>query len=146
MGTAAAAAGLVGAPVGAAVTLQRHHPGLVLGTSVAELGALAGLAGTGSLASFAALLATSALLAAVVVTNTRRVLAVTGMGTVVLTATITGWPNGVAGPAERALELPQPSGLGVRVAVAGRTWWVDRSSFGSLRLARTLLKPDANER
>jgi hypothetical protein len=146
MGTAAAAAALVGAPVGAAVTLQRHHPGIVLGTSVAELGALAWLAATGSLASFAALLATSAVLIAVVATNARRVLAVTGMGTVVLTASVTGWPNGVDGPAERTLELPQPSGLGVRLAVAGRTWWVDRSSFGSLRLARTLQRPDPDDR
>jgi hypothetical protein len=143
LGAAAAATALLGVPVAAAVVLQRHHPGLVLGASVAELAALAWLVGTGSLAAFAGLVATSAVLTLVVATNRRRVLAFTSMGTVVLTASITGRPTGVAGPAERTLELPPPSGLGVRVAVAGGTWWVDRSSFGSLRRARTMPRPDA---
>jgi hypothetical protein len=144
LGTAAGAAALLGTPVGAAVTLQRHHPGLVLGVSLLELAALAWLVGTGSVVSFAVLLAASAALATAVATNRRQVLAVTGMGTVVLTASITGWPNGIVGPAERALELPPPSGLGARVSIGGRTWWIDRSSFASLRRARTMLRPGAD--
>jgi hypothetical protein len=145
MGAAAGAAALVGVPVGAAVPLQRHHPGFVLGVSIAELAAVSWLIATASLASFTALLAMSALLGAVVATNSRRVLAMTGMGAVVLTATITGWPNGIVGPAERTLELPPPSGLGVRVRIAGREWWVDRSSFRSLRQARAMHGNDGGQ-
>jgi hypothetical protein len=145
MGTAAAAAALLGTPVGAAVTLQRHHPGLVLGASLAELAALVSLIATGSLASFAVLVAASAALVGLVATNRRRVLAVTGMGTVILAASLTGWPNGVVGPAERDLELPEPSGLGVGITVGGRPWWVDRSSFASLRRARTMRRPDGGD-
>ena len=137
-GTAAAAAELLGTPVSAAVTLQRHHPGLVLGASVAELAALAWLIGTGSLASFVVLVAASAALATVAATNRRQILAVTGMGTVVLAASITGWPSGIVGPAERTLELPAPAGLGARIRVGGQTWWIDRSSFRSLTRARAM--------
>ncbi len=125
----AAAGAILGTPVSAAVLLQRHHPGLVLGASLAELAALGSLIATGSLAGFIVLLATSAALAAVVATNRREVLAVTGLGTVVLAASLSGWPNGVVGPAERTVDLPPPAGLGVRVTLGGRSWWVDRSSF-----------------
>jgi hypothetical protein len=143
-GTAAAAAALLGTPVGAAVTLQRHHPGLVLVASVAELAALAWLIGTGSLASFGVLVATSVALATIAATNRRQILAMTGMGTVILAASITGWPNGIVGPAERTLELPAPAGLGARIRVSGRTWWIDRSSFRSLTRARALQQRDAD--
>jgi hypothetical protein len=144
MGTAAAATALLSTPVGAAVTLQRHHPGLVLGASLAELAALVWLIATGSLASFIVLVAASAALAGLVATNRRRVLAVTGMGTVILAASITGWPSGVVGPADRALELPEPSGLGARITVSGQAWWIDRSSFASLRRARAMGHADGD--
>ena len=142
-GTAAAAA-LLGTPVGAAVTLQRHHPGLVLVASVAELATLAWLIGTGILASFVVLVATSAALATIAATNRRQILAVTAMGTVILAASITGRPNGIVGPAERTLELPAPAGLGARIRVGGRTWWIDRSSFRSLTRARAMQPGDGD--
>lgn len=143
-GTAAAAAALLGTPVGAAVTLQRHHPALVLGASIAELATLAWLIAAGSLPSFVILVTTSAALATIAATNRRQILAVTGMGTVILAASITGWPNGIVGPAERTLELPAPAGLGARIRVGGRTWWIDRSSFRSLTRARAMQQRDGD--
>ena|SRR5947209_7305982 len=143
-GTTAAAAALLGTPVAAAVTLQRHHPGLVLGASVAELATLGWLIGTGSLAAFVLLVATSAALATVAATNRRQILAVTGMGTVILAASLTGWPNGIVGPAERTLVLPAPSRLGARIRVGGRTWWIDPSSSRDLTRARAVQQRPAD--
>ncbi len=139
-GIAAAAAKLLGTSVESALPLQRHPPWVVLTASVAELGALAVLIGTGSIAAGVLLLACSVLLVVVVVTNTRRVLVITAKGNVILTASTSGWPDGVVGPADPAIRLPEPAGLGVAVTIGGGRWWIDRSSYRSLRRARSLAR------
>src|ERR1700730_1600610 len=138
MGILAGASKLLGTPVSAIVPLQRHHPGQVLAASVAEIGTLVGLVVTGSLAMLIALVTVSALLVGLAVTNTRRVLALTAMGNVVLTASLSGWPTGISGPTRTDVALPEPAGLGVKIELAGNPWWVDRSWFGSLRKARAI--------
>src|ERR1700730_11803403 len=130
MGILAGASKLLGTPVSAVVPLQRHHPGHVLAASVAEIGALVGLVVTGSLAMLIALVTLSALIVGLAVTNTRRVLAVTAMGNVVLTASLSGWPTGISGPTGTDVALPDPTGLGVSIALDGSRWWVDRAWFG----------------
>jgi len=138
MGILAGAGKLLGTPVSAVVPLQRHHPGQVLAASGAEIGALVGLVVTGSLAALIALVAVSAVLVGLALTNTRRVLALTAMGTVVLTASMSGWPTGVGGPMTTDVALPEPAGLGVSIDLAGRRWWVDRAWFGALAKARAI--------
>jgi hypothetical protein len=61
----------------------------------------------------------------------------TTKGNVLLTASTSGWPNGVVGPADRSLVLPRPSGLGVAVRLGTASWWIDRSSYRSLNRARS---------
>jgi hypothetical protein len=74
----------------------------------------------------------------VVVTNTRRVLVLTTKGNVILTASTTGWPNGVVGPAGESLRLPAPAGMGVTLTLGTTTWWIDRSSYRWLSRARSM--------
>lgn len=140
LGLVSAAGKLLGTPVTAIVPLQRHSPALMLGASIAELAALAALVVTASLAALAVLIVLSAVLVAGLFSNTRKMIAVTDMGTVILSASLSGWPNGVTGPGPRHLDLPEPHGVGVRVRLepGGRTWWVDRASFRYLERARTL--------
>jgi hypothetical protein len=116
--------------------VQRYHPAIVLAVSVAEISALAGVVATGSPAAMVLLLGLSVVLTALALTNSRQVVALTGKGNVMLTASISGRPAGVLGPVDRDLSLPEPAGLGVSVDVGGRIWWVDRSSFLFLRRAR----------
>jgi hypothetical protein len=137
-GIPAAAAKVLGTSLEAVVPLQRHPPRLVLAASVAELMALGALITTGAAAAMAALVACSTVLLAVVFTNTRRVLVITTKGNVILTASTSGWPNGVVGPAEQSLQLPAPVGIGVPMTVGTSTWWVDRSSYYWLKRARSL--------
>jgi hypothetical protein len=133
----AAAARLLATSVDAAVPLQRHPPSLVLGVSLLELLAVGSLIATGSPVAMGLLLVCSVILLAVMFTNTRRVLAMTTKGNVLLTASTSGWPNGVVGPADRSLVLPRPSGLGVAVRLGTASWWIDRSSYRSLNRARS---------
>jgi hypothetical protein len=132
----AGASELLGAPVAAVVPLQRHHPAIVLAASIAEISALAALVATGSLAAMVALIGLSLVLIVVVGSNRRQVVALTRAGNVVLTASASGRPTGVAGPLVPDLCLPPPTGLGVSLEIGGRIWWVDRSSFRLLRRAR----------
>jgi hypothetical protein len=129
--------------VSAVVPLQRHPPALVLGVSVAELIAAIALVATGSLVAFVALLLISVALGFVVATNRRQVLVLTGKGNVILSASMSGWPNGVIGPADRHIMLPEPKGLGMVVIVAGQPWWVDRSSYRWLAQARSVQEAEA---
>jgi hypothetical protein len=145
LGLTGGASKLLGTTVASTVPLQRHKPSLVLGASLAELAALAALVATGSLAAMLALVAASVALVVVMVTNTRTVVALTDKGNVLLSASLRGWPTGVAGPAPRKLDLPPPAGLGVRVEIAGETWWVDRSAFRLLRRARDMAAADVEE-
>ncbi len=145
MGLQAGASKLLGTPVAAAIPLQRHPPAAVLVASLAEIGALAGLMATGSAAALAVLVAVSAVLVLIGATNTRRVLALTGMGNVVLAASVSGWPEGVVGPGPRDLDIPEPAGLGVRLDIAGTSWWVDRSSFRFVRRARLVQADGSTE-
>jgi hypothetical protein len=140
----AGASKLLGTPVSAVVPLQRHHPGLVLAASAAELAAFVGLLVSGSLAMLIALIALSALLVGVGLTNTRAVLAVSAMGDVVLTASLSGWPTGVSRTTKNKVALPAPAGLGVKVELDGTSWWVDRSWFGLLRTARSIEATNAD--
>ena len=135
-GLVAGASQLLGTSVAAVVPLQRRQPLSVLAASVAEIAALAALVATGSVTALVVLAVLSAVLVAVVATNTRRVLALTNKGNVLLRASVSGWPEGVVGPAPRQLEIPEPAGLGVSLEIAGTTWWVDRSYFRFLRRAR----------
>jgi hypothetical protein len=139
-GIPAAAAKVLGTSCDAIVPLQRH-PRMVLASSLAELVALGALIATGAVAAMVALLVCSAGLVAVAFTNTRRVLVITSKGNVILSASTSGWPNGVVGPADRSLELPAPTGIGVPMTVGTSTWWIDRSSFRWLNRARSLLDP-----
>jgi hypothetical protein len=145
LGLTGGASKLLGTTVAATVPLQRHNPSLVLAISLAELAALAALVVTGSLLAMSALVGVSILLVVVMVTNTREVLAVTGKGNVMLSASLRGWPTGVVGAAPRNLDLPAPVGLGVRVNIAGELWWIDRSAYRLLRRARDIAAADAEE-
>jgi hypothetical protein len=145
LGLTGGASKLLGTTVASVVPLQRHNPALVLAASLAELAALGALVGTGSLPALLALVVVSILLVVVMFTNTRKVVALTGKGNVLLSASLRGWPTGVLGPAPRNLDLPPPAGLGVRVELAGETWWVDRSAFRLLRRARAIATADAEE-
>jgi hypothetical protein len=140
-GMPAAAAKVLGTSCDAIVPLQRHPPRMVLAFSLAELVALGALITTGAVAAMVALLVCSAGLVAVAFTNTRRVLVITTKGNVILSASTSGWPNGVVGPADRSLELPAPTGIGVAMTVGTSTWWIDRSSYRWLNRARSLLDP-----
>lgn len=144
MGLLARASNLLGSPVAAVIPLQRHRPAVVLAVSTAEIAALVGLMATGSPTAMVVLLVLSAALVMVVATNTRRVLVLTGKGNVVLTASVSGWPEAVVGPAPRDLTIPEPVGLGVSLNVGGSTWWVDRSSFRFLKRAK-LSQIDRND-
>src|SRR6266571_3808106 len=135
LGLVGSAGKLLGTPVTAVVPLQRHQPALMLAASVAEVAALAALVATASLAALAVLVALAIILVVGLLTNTRRVIALTDQGNVVLSASLGGWPNGVVGPGPHHLELPEPHGVGVPVRLDSRTWWVDRSSFRFLRRA-----------
>jgi hypothetical protein len=137
-GIPAAAAKVLATSVDAVVPLQRHPPSVVLAASVAELAALGVLIATGAVAAMIGLVACSAALIAVVFTNTRRVLVITTKGNVILTASASGWPNGVDGPVESSLRLPAPAGMGVTMTVGATTWWIDRSSYRWLDRARSI--------
>jgi hypothetical protein len=65
------------------------------------------------------------------------VIALTDRGNVMLSASMRGWPTGVVGPAPRRLALPAPGGVGVKVEIDGTAWWIDRSAYRLLRLARS---------
>jgi hypothetical protein len=145
LGLTGGASKLLGTTVAATVPLQRHNPSLVLAASLAELAALAALVATGSLAALLALVIVSIALVVVMVTNTRKVVALTGKGNVLLSASLRGWPTGVVGPAPRNLDLPAPAGLGVKVEMAGETWWIDRSAFRLLRRARQFGAADTED-
>jgi len=145
LGLIGGASKLLGTTVVSTVPLQRHNPSLVLAACLVELAALAALVATGSLGAMLALVVASIALVVVMVTNTRKVVALTGKGNVLLSASLRGWPNGVVGPAPRKLDLPPPAGLGVRVEIAGETWWVDRSAFRLLRRARDIAAADVEE-
>jgi hypothetical protein len=145
LGLIGGASKLLGTTVAAAVPLQRHNPALVLAASLAELAALGALIATGSLVAMSALVVVSILLVVVMVTNTRNVLALTGKGNVLLSASMRGWPAGVVGPAPRDLDLPAPAGLGVRISIAGESWWIDRSAYRLLRRAREIAAAGAEE-
>jgi hypothetical protein len=145
LGFIGGASKLLGTSVSAVVPLQRHSPALVLAVSLAELAALVALIATGNLAVMLTLVGVSVVLVAVMFTNTRKVIALTGKGNVMLSASMKGWPTGVIGPAPRTLPLPEPAGLGVKVEVEGATWWIDRSSYRLLRRARAANRSDADE-
>jgi hypothetical protein len=145
LGFIGGASKLLGTSVSAVVPLQRHNPALVLAVSLAELAALVGLVATGNLAAMLTLVGVSVVLVAVMFTNTRKVIALTGKGNVMMSASAKGWPTGVIGPAPRVLHLPEPAGLGVKVEVEGATWWVDRSSYRLLRGARAANRADADQ-
>jgi hypothetical protein len=142
-GIPAAAAKVLGTSCEVVVPVQRHPPCLVLASSLAELVALGALIATGALAAMVALLVCSAGLVAVAFTNTRRVLAITTKGNVILSASTSGWPNGVVGPADRSLQLPAPVGIGVQISLGTSIWWIDRSSYRWLNRARILHDVDA---
>ena len=91
-GLTAAVAELVGMPVGVAVPLQRHRPGLVLGACLAELAALASVILTAEPAAFAILALSAGVLVALATTNQRRVLAFTSTGVLVVVASAKGRP------------------------------------------------------
>jgi hypothetical protein len=135
LGLVGGAGTLLGTPVTAAVPLQRHQPALMLVASLAEVAALVALVATASLAALAFLVALSIILVVGLFTNTRRVIALTDKGNVILSASLSGWPNGVVGPGPHHLDLPEPHGVGVAVKLEQATWWVDRSSFRFLRRA-----------
>lgn len=145
-GLTATTSAVLGAPVGVAVPLQRHHPGLVLALSGAELAALAALVITAHPAALIALAVVAAALVAQAVINARRVLAITSSGVVLLAASTRGRPLVAVGPAPAGLSLPAPTGLGVPVVLDGATWWVDRSGFARLRQARRLLGAGGDDR
>jgi hypothetical protein len=142
-GIPAAAAKVLATPVDVVVPLQRHSPRLVLAASLAELATFGILIGIGTVGAMIALFVCSAVLLGVVVTNTRRVLVLTSKGNVLLTASATGWPNGVVGPAGESLRLPAPAGMGVTLTVGSATWWIDRSSYRWLSRARSMQGADA---
>jgi len=139
VGLTTATSALLGMPVGAAVPLQRHHPGLVMALSGAELAALAALVITADAGALIALAAVALALVAQAATNRRRVVAITSGGVVLLAASARGRPLVPLGPAPADLSLPAPSGLGVPVVLEGTPWWVERSAFARLRQARQLL-------
>ncbi|HEX3541238.1 MAG TPA: hypothetical protein VHT75_12465, partial [Acidimicrobiales bacterium] len=146
VGILAAAGEALGSPVAAVVPLQRHRPSVVLAATVAELVAFVALIATANVAAFAGLIAVSVVLLVVGATNRRQVLALTPRGHVALAASIRGWPQAVAGPADRHMVLPEPVGLGQAVDLGGTRWWVDRSAFGFLRHAReTLARLEADD-
>jgi hypothetical protein len=140
-----AASDLLGTPVQVAIPLQRHHPAVVLGMSVAEVAALVGAILTGGGAALVALVLLAIAVVTMAATNRHRVLALTSSGLLVLSATARGRPHGVVGPAPATLTLPVPSGLGAAVKLADRTWWVERAAFPRLERARQLLGPTAGE-
>jgi hypothetical protein len=145
-GLSASTAALLGVPVGVAVPLQRHHPGMVLALSGAELAALAVLVLTANAAALIALAVVAGALATQAITNRHRVLAVTSSGVVLLAASARGRPLVALGPAPADLSLPAPSGLGAPVVLDGASWWVDRSGFPRLRQARRLLSAGGDDR
>jgi hypothetical protein len=145
LGFIGGASKLLGTSVRAVIPLQRHNPVLVLAVSLAEVAALVGLVATGRLAAMLALVGLSVVLVVVMLTNTRKVIALTGKGNVMLSASVSGWPTGVTGPAPHDLHLPDPMGLGVRVEIGGTNWWVDRSSYRFLRRARALVAETEEE-
>jgi hypothetical protein len=101
-----------------------------------EVACFALLVLTGSLAGLAAVAVAGAALLGLAATNQRRVLAVTRMGTVLLSATLRARPTGVIGPVPDGLALPAPIGAGAAVDLPDGRWWVDRSSYARLRRAR----------
>jgi len=138
-GLTAAVGERLGVPVGVAVPIQSQHPAWVLSVGAAELAALLALVVTAAPAALLALVGLSVVLVVLAVVNRRRVLAITSGGVLLLTASSTGRPLDVLGPAPDGLVLPQPSGLAARIAMGGGDWWVDRSAFARLRLAREQL-------
>jgi hypothetical protein len=132
-------------PVAVAVPLQRLHPALTLGLSLAELLALAALIATAELAALAVLVLMSAALLVVAALNRRRVLAITSAGIVILVATARGRPLAPVAPASADLALPDSTGLGACVQLAGERWWVDRAAFLRLGRARELLETNRQD-
>jgi hypothetical protein len=141
-----ATSSVLGMPVGVALPIQRHHPGLVMALSGAELAALAVLVITADGAALLALAAVAIGLVAQAATNRRRILAITSGGVALLAASARGRPLVPLGPAPADLSLPAPAGLGVQVVLNGASWWVERSSFARLRQARELLGNDKGDR
>jgi len=142
-GATTRAAELLGTPVAVAVPLQRHAPRTVLAWCAAELASFALLVLTGSLAALAAVGVVGAVLLALAATNRRRVLAVTRMGVVLLSATLRGHAVSPEGPGPEDLALPPPRGVGAPVELADGRWWVDRSAYPRLRRAREALGEQA---
>ena len=145
-GLSASTSAVLGVPVGVAVPLQRHHPGLVLALSGAELVALAALVLTANAVALIALAVVAAALATQAVTNRHRVLAITSSGVVLLAASSRGRPLVALGPAPPDLSLPTPAGLGAPIVLDGGPWWVERSAFARLRQARRLLGAGEGDR
>jgi hypothetical protein len=141
LGITAQAGQLLGTTVTGVVPLQRHSPALMLVASLAEVATLVALVVTANLAALAALVALSLVMVVGLVTNTRQVIAFTDMGTVILSASLTGWPHGVVGPGPRHVDLPEPRGVGVALRLDATTWWVDRASFRLLEHARRVTAP-----
>jgi hypothetical protein len=139
-GATARASEVLGTPVTVAVPLQRQPPVLVLGCSLVECASFALLVVTGSLGALAAVGTVGVVLLALAATNQRRVLAVTRMGTVVLSATLRGTATAAIGPAPEPLELPPARGVGAAVELRDGRWWVDRASYARLRAAREALQ------
>jgi len=139
IGATARAAEVLGTPVTVAVPLQRHSPLHVLAWCAVELVTFALLVVTGSLTALLAVAVAGTVLFALAITNRRRVLAVTRMGTVLLSATLRGRATAAIGPAPEDLELPAARGVGAPVELGDGRWWVDRASYPRLRAARDAL-------
>jgi cell division protein FtsW (lipid II flippase) len=131
---------LLGHRVVVAVPLQSQHPALVLALALAELAALAALMVTANLGAFVALVLLALALVVLAAVNRHRVLALSATGMVMLTASVTGRPLVLLGPAPADLVLPEPSGLEAAVQLQEQTWFVDRSAFPRLREARQRLR------
>ena len=131
---------VLGTAVEGAVPLHSHHPGLLLGTGLAEILLFALVIASGAPAAMAALLVAAVAYVALHLTDRRAVLARAAEGDVLLAAGRSGRPTAVLQPVP-ATELPAPSGIAAPVEAGGRRWWVDRSAYPLLRQAAGLTPP-----
>jgi hypothetical protein len=138
----ASVAALLGEPVGVAVPLQRRRPSVIFAAGAAEIAALLALIVTAQTAAGVLLAILAVAVIGLAVANSRRILAITSRGVVILAASSRGRPVAMIDVAPEGLQLPPPTGLGVPVVLRGQIWWVDRSGFPRLRRARELLRAD----
>ena len=131
---------VLGTAVQGAVPLHSHHPGLLLGSGLAEILLFALVVGTGSPAALAALVAAAVAYVALHLTDRRAVLARAAEGDVLLAAGRNGRPTAVLQPVPAA-PLPAAAGMAAPVHAGGRRWWVDRSAYPLLRQAAALTPP-----